>query len=163
MMDECPVWNETVKDALEKDQYYEILMGRGEYWIEDEKYCKRGDYRLLHNRLLVVSEILEWAVWKNDVKGVMERVSAALDRIVDEDPLIVLKTILSYIVTLKDGFRYGPQEEEMGVDFGLDCWRFYDLAKSKEACLDQYHYNEDELRVYHRLLEVLPQYFPSRN
>ncbi|MDQ7010534.1 MAG: hypothetical protein Q9M29_01810, partial [Mariprofundaceae bacterium] len=104
-----------------------------------------------------------WAVWRNDVSGIMAKFTEALERVAVEDPLIVLDAILSFIVTLKDGFRYGPQEEEMDIDFGLDCWRFYDLAKSKESNLEQYHYNEDELRVYHRLLEVLPQYFPPRD
>ncbi len=163
-MDECPVWNETVKDALEKDQYYEILMGKGEYWIEEEKYCERDNYRLWHARGRVVYCILNWAVWKNDVKGVMKKFSDALMRIVEEDPMVALDAIFAYVFdTVKYKFVYLPQEKELDIDFGLDCWRFYDMAKSKEACLDQYHYNEDELRVYHRLLEVLPQYFPPRN
>jgi len=163
MMDECPVWNETVRDALEKGKYYELLMGKGEHWIELEKYCERGG-RLWHNRSLVVQEILEWSIWKDDVKGVMAKFSDALEHIAEDDPLVVLDTLHAYVGrTVKAKFTYFPQEEEMDIDFGLDCWRFYDLARSKESNLEQYHYNEDELRVYHRLLEVLSQYFPTRN
>jgi len=163
MKKKCPIDNSIIKESLEKGEYFEILMGKGKYWLEAEKYCERGAYRLWHARLAVVDEILDWAIWKEDIKCVMAKFSEALERIVEEDPMVALDALHSYVsCTIKDKFKYGPQEEEMDIDFGLDCWHFYDLAKSKEACLNQYHYNEDEWRVDHRLLEVLPQYFPSR-
>jgi len=164
MKKKCPIDNSIIKESLEKGEYFEILMGKGKYWIEEEKYCERGAYRFWHARLAVVDEILDWAIWKEDVKGVMTKFSEALEQIVEEDPMVALDVLHAYVyAAIKDGFQYGPQEEEMVIDFGLDCWRFYDLAESKESNLEQYHYNEDELRVYNRLLEVLHQYFPERD
>ena len=162
MEKKCPIEGK-IREALEQDKYYDILLGKNEYWIELEKYCERGSYRLWHNRHAVVDAILDWAIWKDDIQEVIGKFSDAIERLVTDDPLVALDTLHAYIsITIKDRYQYGPEEEELDVDFGLDCQYLYSLIVKSKEIIDKYKYNDEELGVYFRLLEILPKYLVSR-